>query len=144
MHAPCPMHVPLSTRVGFSCFALGFTLFHLHSDAFAFLLLVSPSFNVVCKLQISAMSQFCSLDCVSLVVVLLFQNFFYTHFHKYIHFKFAFKRIMCFIISVWEKLWWHFQVLPRWCQPRSRCSFEVHVAKYYHPNVHIRLQNQLL
>jgi len=64
------MHVPLSTRVGFTSFALGFILFHSHFDAFAFLRLVSPSFSVVVgKLQISAMSQFCSLDFLSLVVV---------------------------------------------------------------------------
>ncbi len=73
---PCPMHVPLPTHVGLSSLALVFILFHPHFDVFAFLLLVSPSFNVVGELQILATFQFCSLDCLSLVVVPLFQSFF--------------------------------------------------------------------
>jgi hypothetical protein len=97
------MHVPLSTHVGLSSLTLGFTLFHPHFDVFAFLLLVSPSFNVVGELQILAMFQFCSLFCLSLVVVPLLQSFFRVCNSTNISISSLLLNLSCALLQVFEK-----------------------------------------
>lgn len=67
--SPCPIHVPLPIP-------LGFTLSHFCSYAFVFLVLVFHSLNVVGKLQTSTMFQFSFLNCLTLVVMVLFQSFY--------------------------------------------------------------------
>jgi hypothetical protein len=103
--SPCPIHVPLPIPLGFTYIrylTLGFTLSHLCSYAFVFLVLVFHSLNVVGKLQTSTMFQFSSLNCLTLVVMELFQSFYCACVFTNISFL-SFLLSFCALLWVFDK-----------------------------------------